>query len=80
MRLAGRVLGAAALESPPGGYFCGQSLAMSGGEYSLFSTTHLGRFSRRGSDHGRDCLDPPLVHKGVDYGWHRELTQAEKKK
>jgi putative tricarboxylic transport membrane protein len=57
-----------------------QSLAMSNGKYSIFYERPISAVFLAGALVMIVIALIPLVRKGIDYGWRRELTQAEKEK
>jgi putative tricarboxylic transport membrane protein len=57
-----------------------QSLAMSNGKYSIFFQRPISAVFLAGTLILIVIALVPLVRKGIDYGWRRELTEAEKGK
>ena len=57
-----------------------QSLAMSNGKYSIFFQRPISAVFLAGALILIVIALLPLIRKGIDYGWRRELTEAEKGK
>jgi putative tricarboxylic transport membrane protein len=57
-----------------------QSLAMSNGKYSIFFQRPISAVFLAGALILLVIALLPLIRKGIDYGWRRELTEAEKGK